>query len=370
MSFYVGDAITGRTLDEGAPVVAFLVNYQGGKYPLHNNPNARLTGPADRFSLESLPIFGTAADCGRIEPDDEDSLAVRLALRMAACDTWDQFSKTGLHARTSIQLLGQDGEQFKRTYGLCTMHRETYEFLVGGKRTKLANGWCPSGYTGLHLDPVMKAVDVERVLALLTRCMQEPAATYIKQPPQKGEQIDMEKFMQAHNLARLCMLTSDHQIFDDIFPGEVDVPLLMWGLGSQEGRLFGADFHALTRTLPFIGQDLMQQNAASAAEVEHLREFLELLWDCRHLDTRVDQLNSEFRPSIYSSQDRNYGQMLEVGRHTLESVWSELVDVHLDCYGAEDHIQDLDDELARMEATVAKMRERLAQGCRDADLPS
>jgi len=370
MSFYVGDAITGRTLDEGAPVVAFLVNYQGGKYPLHDNPNARLTGAADRFALESLPIFGKAGDCGRIMPDDENSLAVRLALRMVACSTWKEFNEKGLHARTGVQLLGQAGEQFVRSYGLCTMHRDTYDFLITGKRTVVAKGWCPSGYPGLHRDPANKASDVERVLALLTRCMQEPAAASIKQPPQKGDEIDMDMFMRAHNLARLCMLTSERQALEDVFPDESDVPLLMWGLGSQDGRLFGADFHALTRVLPFIGHGLMKLDATSASEVPHLREFLELLWDSRHLDTRVDQLNAEFRPSIYSSQDRNYGQMLEIGRHTLESVWSELVDVHLDCYGAEDHIQDLDDELAKMEATVAKMRERLAQGRRDADLPS
>lgn len=362
MSFQIADMINGRNLYEGAPVVAFIVNAQGGHYPLQDNPNAFGNRPSHFFAIESFPIFAVAAEGAAIEVADESQLSVRLALQLTGTTSWDDLSKTAFNSRRGVRLLGRQpnearpGDVGRRVYGLAVMHRDTYNHLISRGRSALAASCACDGYAGEYRKPADKASDIQRVLELLTGLMQCPANIWSR--PAGAEVATPEEFRAGTNLWRICALSADAHLRQEMMP-DVELPPLMYALDSSDGQQLGADFREQLRHCDFLGQGLLKSGHLAAADVPDLAEFLELLWDCVHLRTRMYEIHAHFYPSFYAGQDSNYPSVLEMARATLEDVWREFTDNHLE-YETGNRVHQLAEELARTEATVIAMRAQLA----------
>lgn len=365
MSYSVADAITGRNLMEGQPVVGFIVQHQNDHYPLADNPNHAGIVPSHYFAIESLPIFGECGDCGAIEVSDELQLSVRLALQMTGTSTWAQLSDNGFSWHHGVQFMGRpDGPVTqgprginKRVYGLCLMHRETYDHLMTNGRSELADLYCCDGYPGEQRSPADREPDCRAVKALMGSCLQELPA--VRQRYSDSRQVSAEKFVKFSALSRICSLNADGSHLQEISAGGEPHPLCHV-LGNFDGALFGADFKELMRNSSFLGHALLKSAVPSVENLPDLDELLPQLWNCQHLKNRMYDVHAHFHPSLYAGQDANYPSILELSRATLQGAWAELVTRQVLGLG-EDSPSRLDDELAKMEALASEMRSQLTK---------
>jgi hypothetical protein len=360
MGFYVADVVTGRNLRSGQPVVGFVVQHQNNQYPLSDNPNACVAVPSAYFALESLPIFGTAEEFGKIEVDDENQLAVRLVLKMTGLTSWEEFNDKMFGSRDGVQFLGlpepEEGSSRKsnnRRYGICLMHRDTYDHFVLQGRSVLGDYCANDGFEGLHRQPEDKTHDVETVKRLITECLQSPFNIWGK--IDKDNPPSTEVFVKASNLSRVCSFAADWPELEDVFP-EQTVPLLLKAMSFSDGKLFGQDFATLLRTTEIIGHRILEKGYESAEAIPDFDELLNAFWDCLHLKNRMYDVHALFKPSMYAGQDYNFPSVLELSRSTIGNVWSELVEQHVEHDIDVRHPERLNDELVRMEGLVASMR--------------
>lgn len=363
MSFQIADAINGRNLLDGQPVVAFIVNAQGYHYPLKDNPNGLGNRASHFFAIESFPIFGTAGEGNRVEVQDESQLAVRLALQLTGTQDWGELSDKAFNSRAGVRLLGLPDTEDRphitnrRVYGLCVMHRDTYDHLVLKGRSPLAESCASDGYRGEYRSPADKEQDVRTVKDILTDFMQSPANIWRR--PDNGANATPAEFSAAFDIARLCALTSDVYLRDSLFPKTLNLPTLLYALDSSDGHQLGSDFRELLRPCNFLGMELLKSGHLTADDVPELHEFLSLMWDCMHLRTRMYEIHAHFYPSFYAGQDRNFPSVLEMARATLEHVWAEYTENELGPFSSKGAGKGLDSELDRMEKVVQAMRAQL-----------
>lgn len=363
MSFQIADVINGRNLLEGQPVVAFIVNAQGGHQPLQDNPNALGNRSSHFFAIESFPIFGTAGERSRIEVDDESHLSVRLALQLTGTQDWKELSNKAFHSRAGVRLLGRPDPEdrphvtTRRVYGLCVMHRDTYDHLVLKGRSPLAVRCASDGYQGEYRAPADKQQDIRTVKDILTGFMQSPANIWRR--PDGGADSATSEFRHAFDIARICALSSDVYLRNELLPNMDNLPTLLHALDSSDGQQLGSDFREVLRARNFLGVELLKQGGGTADDVPDLHEFLDLMWDCMHLRTRMYEIHAHFFPSFYAGQDRNFPSVLEMARSTLEQVWAEYTENELGPYSSEGAGKELDAELDRAEKVVHAMRAQL-----------
>jgi hypothetical protein len=356
-SFRVADVITGRNIAEGQPVVAFLVNSQHGRYPLDGNANALGHSAGHFFAIESFPIFGTSDDCGMVDVEDESQLAVRLALRMTGTNDWETLTENAFSTRKGVRFLGrpEQDEATRRVYGMCLMHRDTYDHLVLQGRSLHAKTWTSDGFVGEYRDPTIRQQDIDEVKAVLTSCMTSPNNVYRLLKQDWASRLN--DFAAASNLSRICALNADHYVLDEVLPGR-KLPTLMTALSSSDGHQVGSDLCEVLRTIGILGQGLLESPHLSANEMPDLDELLGLLWDVIHLRTRMYEIHAHYHPSFYAGQDHNFPSVLELARATHLGVWAEMLALRVKIDGDADS-PDLDAELAALEDTLAKMRESL-----------
>lgn len=124
-SFNLCDITSGRALVNGDPVVAFLVTQQDPSQVIVRHLNRCTLHPADRFTLQSLPIYGTYDDRSHIEVSDESQLSVQLVLEATMLETWEKFSTAAFESRDGVEIFGK-----KVFYGLAVMHESSFQQLT------------------------------------------------------------------------------------------------------------------------------------------------------------------------------------------------------------------------------------------------
>jgi hypothetical protein len=358
MGYNVADFVTGRNLTSGAPVVGFIVMAN----PRGDDPNNSAARAGDFFMPESFPIFGKTEEGGLMHVDDESSFAVRLALRMTGMPDWEELSENAFEQRRGVQFLARadtDGApSYHRAYGLALMHRETYDHLVHGERSALATACSSEGYRGEHRVRSDKGPDIEKVTAILDACIKK----MVENGPMHAGRSDMaDHVQQTGDLIRLCSLSSEWDVQKRVFPGESNLPRLLEALGTSDGRLIGVDLHATLRDAGLVGPPLLYCGQSSVSAVPDFDELLGLLWDCWHLRTRLYDVHAEFKPSSYAGQDSNQPSILALGRATLRSVWTELVEDFSQHHATEQRTAQMNSELEQMETLVAAMRRQFEE---------
>lgn len=239
----------------------------------------------------------------------------------------------------------------KRVYGLCLVHRETYEQLVGNGRSELAEEYSCDGYPGEHRSPLDREPDCAVIKALLSRCLGELSTQYYNASKTSRDVVKFDA------LSRVCSLSADGMQLRQVGADD-STPPLSRVLGSFDGALFGADFKHLLQDSMLPVHELIKRGVSSAEGIPDLDELLSQLWSCQHLKTRMYDVHAHFHPSLYAGQDSNYGSILELSRATLQGVWSEAINSHV-IDGGEGSVSLLDDELAKMEALTAGLRDQL-----------
>ena len=357
MSFHVADAVTGRTLREGAPVVAFLVQSQHDTYPLQDAPNRAATRPSGYFALASLPIFGRAADCGQIEVYDEKQLGVRLALLMTGTESWQALMDTAFGKGDSVQFMGRPnptGETSRtnsRMYGLCLLHLETYLHLVDNPRTELASRLCFDGFDADQLIPANRAENVRSTIDVLDKCRQSPFNRHLASTPADSN------FHAHFRLMTICSLRAEKRELEQALDKMPEFTGLLSTYATASECYFGSDFRTFSHELPGMkAEELLSLEGASLHDHPDLAKYLTLLWDCIHLGDRMYDIHAFFKPSAYAGQDWSAPSLLDLANGTLPGLWAELVGLEVDHNEKEASEGLLDKEIARLEATVATMR--------------
>jgi hypothetical protein len=361
MSFHVADAITGRNLRQGAAVVGFLVQSQHDKFPLDETPNRAATRPSYYFALESLPIFGIAADCGMMEVLDESQLGVRLALLMTGESDWEALSDNGFGRGHSVRYMGRPepaegkGRTNARNYGLCLIHLETYLHLVGRARTELASKFCYDGFDSKQLAPAKRAENVRSTIDILETCRRSPYNLHLPTAPPESD------FSAHFDLMKVCSLRAERRELEMACGEMPRFTGLVSAFANVTESDFGADFTALTRELPGLKpEEILSREGASLHESADLEEYLSLLWDCLHLGSRMYDIHALFKPSPYSGNDWSGPSLLDLVSGTLPGMWAEMVGLEVGHNDSEVAEGILDAEITRLEATTAKMREILS----------
>jgi hypothetical protein len=238
------------------------------------------------------------------------------------------------------------------------MHRETYDHLVRGERSRLAVAYSCDGLPGDQRSQADKKYDIAAVKAIMSKCLAKAAALASEPKPQgQDDETLIRHMMVKSDLGRICSLSADPEERQRILPEETSPPKLLEVLGTRDGKLVGDDMRTVLRENRLLGHSLLQDGHLSVDTVPDLDELLSLLWDCMHLKNRLYDVHAHFVPSSYAGQDSNYPSVLELGRVTIQGVWEELVDDFAQhSQRSPEHLQA---ELERMEAMVVQMRQLL-----------
>lgn len=323
------DCLTGFTIGNHDPVVAFVIDRTEGGYPDAEKARA-MTGRYFNSicQLVSLPIFGAYGDYKQIVPD-EGQLSVAIACRMAGAETWEEFSETALNFQRGAviqrdrridRVMGAPPPE-PRVFGLAVMHRSSWDHMMAME--------------GKRLD---RTADVETVAWAIG----DVARRYNAQ----GSERDDRLYFYKESVLGLKTWT-----YTGEDGNEVTLPDVATALSS--GRdLFGQDF------IRWLGDKLIEPAliGPKAPGAPWLREFIGGMWDARAFEHGMEWHNRTLLSSPSAGQQRAAEKHFTLAMLTLEQASGPLVQ-HIADNGEEpEDVAALDSLMADLDG----LRERLA----------
>jgi hypothetical protein len=327
MSSGIADGVTRKVIEEGMPVVAFLVS-RNMQYPYNKNPNEAPISPCDVFSFESLPIYGEYDGYGGVKATcAAASVAVHVARAQAGGLSWEKLMSTGVG--DSYQLLGKPGEDNKRAYGLFIVHEEVFERVCGLALARVGKGVSLAE---------KRDQDVGIVLNLVNRFLGVCAEV----PVVQSEERDLQVY---HGLQIASLKTSIGHADDG---SKLDMPELARIFESR--AIFGDDLQLTLRELNLLSNiGRREPKPRNTDEVPFYKEMLQALWLTNEFHRGLDLLDVTVVPSKRTRSD-GLQPKLHMAAAVVESLVRERLNWAIEGYG------DIED-LPSLEADVKVARD-------------
>jgi hypothetical protein len=326
MACRIADGVTRRAMDEGTPVVAFLVA-RNMRYPYKDNPNQAPIAPCDVFAFESLPIYGTFDGYGGVKVSGDESAAVHLARKQVGGLSWDALMSCGVG--DSYQLLGKPGEENKRAYGIFMVHQDVFERVCAAAVARAGKGLTLAEQRDQDVGLVLKLVN-----RFLEVCQDAPK----EYSEERGQQI-------YHGLQIAGLRTSVGYADDGT---ELDMPELARIFGSRD--IFGDDIQETLRELKLLSSiGSREPKAGNTDEVPHYKGMLESLWMTHEFYRALDLLDVTVVPAKRTRSD-SFDTKLMMAANDIETLVQARLNWAVQGYG------DIED-LPSLEANVKVVRD-------------
>lgn len=329
----LGDCLTGLTIGNGDPVVAFVIDRTRGGFPDAEKTRA-MTG---RFfnsvcQLVSLPIVASYGGYNDIVPD-EGQLSVAIACQMVGVKDWGEFAGTALdfqrgaaiqRDRRIDRVLGAPPPE-PQVFGLAVMHRSSWNHLMAMQAA--------------HLD---READV----GMVAWAMEDVARRYNAQ----GKNRDDRLYVQQDSVLGLRSWTYTGEDGE-----EVTLPDVATALSS--GRdLFGHDFIEWLRDR-LIEPSLIGDRAPGAP---WLRELIGGLWDARAFEHGMDWHNRTLLSSPSAGQQRAAERHFALAMLAMEQASGPLVESISDNGEEPEDVAKLNAMMAHLDGLRGRIADRIA----------
>jgi hypothetical protein len=356
---YLTDGITGINLQSDEAVVAFLVS-RNTTYPYDERVNEAPVFPCDLFRLNSLPIYGRFSDYVGIDVE-ADQLGVTFALQMSGCVSWAEFQAAAVHgrgvpfARKSTlprTLQERQADARLRNYGLFVISRDTFNRVKRKARFM--------GEKAVRSDASLRREQVGEVMAMFDSffAMQR----FMEGKPTEGrsaaEAILQDKRKRLAGLTAAIAMEGATE-YQNEAGDVVALPMLTRAFGDGHGTIFGKDFSFFARAAGFRGTGLGVPDGgavpASAASIEGLSRFLELVWETQRLYFGMRYIGAHVAPSMTGGQRTNRVDVMDASRQTLEAAFGVELQQLTRESALPKQYKDLRLQLSRAKAAIAKL---------------
>lgn len=344
----LADALTGRSLPRGEPVVALVVERRTGGYPDATTHAAMApSSPSQMFEPVSLPIRGKAGDYGDIEPRSGD-LGAKILLDLANKPDWASLATEAFGYKASILLgdaaygkeksdIGFPVDKNPRVLGLVVFSEASWKRIVrdGSPRTSRAN-------------------DVAAVLDALSTARKAVLA---------GDNTALGMNMDLTRLASSCLYETDPD--DPEKTRTTRLPTLSRALSGREGGdlLSGMATERL-RKGGVLGTRLLRQEPGPDTV-----RLIGMVWDLQAAERGMDLLCKTWQPSYGAGQHDNAKEVANAAIDAFSDSAAHLLDRVEEGYGDEEEIAELEGMMARLEAARAAIAGRLEALREDAPQP-
>lgn len=324
----IADCLTGLPIQQGDPVVAFVLDQTEGGYPDAGRTRAMI-GPLFNGACQivSLPIHGAYADFKDIAPAPKQ-LSAALAIRMTGAKDWAEFSSTALsfevgatiqRDRRMDRVFG-GGEPRPRIFGLAAMHRSSWDHLLAMMPPRF---------------------DRQEEAAAVAWAIRDVCAR--SNGGERGDRL----YMQREALVGL----SAHG-YEAADGRAMDLPDMASAFSTNRDT-YGRDFVRWAVDL-VLRPSLVGDGANGAPWLE---EFLGGVWDTRAFEYGMRWNNRVLLPSASAGQSRDLGKHFDTALLAIEQASLPML-VRINDNGGEG-IEEMEALLAKLDALRTKLGERL-----------